>query len=73
MELIPEAGAGPPTTELSVEVPAGIVEAPVGAVEVPPTLEEEKAGLLQFEVSNTLSRTPSISRCSRSSLPFFRR
>jgi hypothetical protein len=46
MELVPEAGAEPPTAKLSLKVPAGTAEAPAGAAEVPPTLKEEEAGLL---------------------------
>jgi hypothetical protein len=46
VELIPEAGAEPLAAGLSVEVPAGTVEASAGAVEVPPALEEEEVGLL---------------------------
>jgi hypothetical protein len=61
-------GTGPPAVGLSVVVPAGT---PTGVVEVPPALEEEEAGLLQFEVSSTLSCMPSVSRGSCSPLPFF--
>jgi hypothetical protein len=50
VELIPEVGAEPPSTGLSVEVPAGTTEAPADAVEVPPALKEEEAGLLQFGI-----------------------
>jgi hypothetical protein len=46
VELVPEAGAEPPATGLSVEMPAGTTEAPSGTVEVPPALKEEEAGIL---------------------------
>jgi hypothetical protein len=62
VESIPEVGVEPPAAVLSVEVPAGTTEALAGAVEVPPALEEEEAGLLQFVVSSTLSCTLSTSR-----------
>jgi hypothetical protein len=72
VELPLEAGTESPVTGSSVEVPEGTVKVTVGVVEAPPALKEEEAGLLQLEVSSIPSRTPSISRHSRSSLPSFR-
>jgi hypothetical protein len=62
VELAPEAGVEPPAVEPSEEVPAGAAEAPVRTMEVPPALDEEEAGILQFEVSSVSPRAPSISR-----------
>jgi hypothetical protein len=36
VDLVPKAGAEPPATRLSMEVPAGTAKAPVGSAKVPP-------------------------------------
>jgi hypothetical protein len=40
-------------------------------MEYPPALKEEEVGILQFEVSSTSPRAPSISRDSHSLFRFF--
>jgi hypothetical protein len=65
VELTPVAGAEAPAAEPLVEVPGGTAEAPAGATEVPPALEEEEAGILQFEVSRISPHAPLTSRGGR--------
>jgi hypothetical protein len=65
VELVPAVGASAPAIGASVEALAGAAKAPAGAIEAPPALKEEKARILQLEVSRISPRVPLTARGGR--------